>query len=162
MNPPHSETAKENTVCQMSMMKRLHHVSGWRKRKLDELHKIFRKIADKSMETVILVEGKKDRSALRVLGVPGKIICMKHSGQILFDVLDQVSDREVILLLDFDDYGISLATKITQYLEEKRVKVNSVFWRKLRGLVRRDVKDIEGIPSYLEKLKKRPTVKLDT
>jgi 5S rRNA maturation endonuclease (ribonuclease M5) len=143
-------------------MKRLHHVSGWRERKLDELHKIFRKLADKSMETVILVEGKKDRSALRVLGVRGNIICMKHSGQILFDVLDQVPDREVILLVDFDDYGTSLAIKITQYLEEKRVKVNSVFWRKLRGLVRRDVKDIEGIPSYLEKLKKRPTVKLDT
>ena len=52
--------------------------------------------------------------------------------------------------------------KITQYLEEKRVKVNSVFWRKLSGLVRRDVKDIEGIPSYLEKLKKRPIVKLNT
>ena len=114
------------------------------------------------METVILVEGKKDRSALRVLGIPGKIICMKHSGQTLFDVLDQMSEREVVLLLDFDEYGISLAMKITQYLEEKRVKVNSVFWRKLRGLVRRDVKDIEGIPSYLEKLKKRPTIKLDT
>ena len=146
----------------MSVMKRLHEVSEWRERKLDELHKVFRKLADKSMKTVILVEGKKDRSALRVLGIPGKIICMKHSGQTLFDVLDKVPDKEIVLLVDFDDYGISLAMKITQYLEEKRVKVNSVFWRKLRGLIRRDVKDIEGIPSYLEKLKKRPTVKINT
>jgi 5S rRNA maturation endonuclease (ribonuclease M5) len=142
----------------MSVMKRLHHISGWRERKLNELHEIFRKLADKSMETVVLVEGKKDRSALRSLGIQGNIECMKHSGQILFDFLDQLPDREVVLLVDFDDYGASLARKITRYLEEKRVKVNSVFWRRIRGLVRRDVKDIEGLPSYLEKLKKSPTV----
>ena len=142
----------------MSGMKRLHHTSGWRERKLNELHEIFRKLADKSLETVVLVEGKKDRSALRSFGVHGNIVCMKHSGHILFDVLDQIPDREIVLLVDFDEYGASLARKITRYLEEKRVKVNSVFWRKIRGLVRRDVKDIEGLPSYLEKLKKSPTV----
>jgi 5S rRNA maturation endonuclease (ribonuclease M5) len=141
------------------MMKRHHQVSGWRERKLNELNEIFLKLADKSMETVVLVEGKKDRSALRVLGVRGSIVCMKHSGQILFDFLDQLPYKEVVLLVDFDDYGASLARKVTQYLEEKRVKVNSVFWRKIRGLVRRDVKDIEGLPSYLERLKKSPTVK---
>jgi 5S rRNA maturation endonuclease (ribonuclease M5) len=149
-------------VCQMSEIQRFHHVSRWRERKLDELREIFRKLADKSMETVVLVEGKKDRSALRSLGILGKIVCMKHSGQILFDFLDQLPDREVVLLVDFDDYGASLARKVTQYLEEKRVKVNSVFWRRIRGLVRRDVKDIEGLPSYLEKLKKSPTVKINT
>jgi 5S rRNA maturation endonuclease (ribonuclease M5) len=142
----------------MSGMKRLHHTSGWRERKLNELHEIFRKLAEKSLETAVLVEGKKDRSALRSLGVPGNIVCMKHSGHILFDVLDQIPDREIVLLVDFDEYGASLARKITRYLEEKRVKVNSVFWRKIRGLVRRDVKDIEGLPSYLEKLKKSLTV----
>jgi 5S rRNA maturation endonuclease (ribonuclease M5) len=135
-------------------MKRLYHTSGWRERKLNELHEVFRKLAEKSMETVVLVEGKKDRSALRSLGIQGNIVCMKHSGYILFDFLDQIPDREIVLLVDFDEYGASLTRKITQYLEEKRVKVNSVFWRKLRGLVRRDVKDIEGLPSYLEKLKK--------
>jgi len=39
----------------MSVIKRLHHVSGWRERKLNELHEIFRKLADKSLETVVLV-----------------------------------------------------------------------------------------------------------
>lgn len=142
----------------MRVIKRLHHVSGWRERKLNELHEIFRKLAEKSLESVILVEGKKDLSALRSLGVQGNIVCMKHSGQILFDFLDRIPDREVVLLVDFDGYGASLVRKITQYLEGKRVKVNSVFWRKLRGLVRRDVKDVEGLPSYLEKLKKSATV----
>ena len=158
MTPPCRETELESMVCQMDGMKRLHQVSGWRERKLDELHEIFRKLANKSMDTVVLVEGKKDRSALRSLGVRGNIVCMKHSGQILFDFLDQLPDRKVVLLVDFDDYGTYLARKITQYLEEKRVKVNLVFWRKIRGLVKRDVKDIEGLPSYLEKLKKSPAV----
>lgn len=143
----------------MGRMKRLHHVAGWRERKLNELHEVFQKLANKSLETVVLVEGKKDLSALRSLGVQGNIVCMTHSGQILFDFLDQIPGREVVLLVDFDGYGASLARKITRYLEEKRVKVNSVFWRKIRGLVRRDVKDVEGLPSYLEKLKKSPIVR---
>jgi hypothetical protein len=44
-------------------------------------------------------------------------------------------------------------------LEHRRVKVNLVFWRMIRALVRRDVKDVEGLPSYIESLKEeaKPT-----
>lgn len=140
----------------MRAMKRLHPISRSRERQLEEIHEIFRKLGKQSMDTVVIVEGKKDRSSLRKLGVKGKIVCMKNSGQILFDFLDQLKCREVILLVDFDEYGSSLARTITQYLEGKRVKVNSVFWKRIRSLVRRYVKDVEGLPSYLEKLKKSP------
>lgn len=122
-------------------------------RKLESLLAIFQKIAKKSERAVVIVEGKKDCSSLRKLGVEGKIICVKNSGKVLSDLLDQVQGGEVILLLDFDDYGKALAKSITQYLEGKRIKANSVFWREIKALVGRNVKDIEGIPSYLEKLK---------
>lgn len=81
-------------------------------------------------------------------------MCIKNSGNILYDILDDISSTEIILLVDFDRYGISLAKNITQYLEKKRIKVNTNFWRRLKALVRHDVKDVEGIFSYLEKLKK--------
>ena len=81
-------------------------------------------------------------------------MCIKSSSNILYDILDDVSSTEIILLVDFDDYGISLAKNIIQHLEKKRIKVNTHFWRRLKALVRRDVKDVEGIVSYLEKLKK--------
>ena len=146
----------------MKAMKRLHQGSRRSERKLEKLCEVFRKLAEKSEDTVVLVEGRKDRAALRRLGVGGTIVCMQPSGHVLVDFLDRLPDREVVLLVDFDEYGASLARKITQYLEAKRVKVNGAFWRKIRGLVRRDVKDIEGLPSYLEKLKKSPTTTLRT
>ncbi len=134
-------------------MTRLHPGSTRSERKLERLSEVFHKLAVKSEDAVVLVEGRKDRSALRRLGVRGPIVCMQPAGHSLVDFLDRLPDREVVLLVDFDEYGAALARKITQYLEEKRVKVNGAFWRKIRGLVRRDVKDIEGLPSYLEKLK---------
>ena len=123
-------------------------------RKLEGLLKLVQKLDRQSSKTPILVEGKNDRLALRRLGIQGEIMCLKSSTNILYDILDDVSSPEIILLVDFDDYGISLAKNIIQHLEKKRIKVNTHFWRRLKALVRRDVKDVEGIVSYLEKLKK--------
>ncbi len=140
----------------MTGMKQAHPVSRRKESQLEEVQEIFRKLGKKARDTVVIVEGKKDRSSLRKLGVEGKIVCMKNSRRILVDFLDQLQCREVILLVDFDEYGSSLAQTITQYLEAKRVKVNTVFWKRIKGLVGRYVKDVEGLPSYLEKLKKSP------
>jgi 5S rRNA maturation endonuclease (ribonuclease M5) len=122
-------------------------------RKLEGLLKLVQKLDRQSSKIPILVEGKNDRLALRRLGIRGEIMCIKSSSNILYDILDDVSSTEIILLVDFDDYGISLAKNIIQHLEKKRIKVNTHFWRRLKALVRRDVKDVEGIVSYLEKLK---------
>jgi 5S rRNA maturation endonuclease (ribonuclease M5) len=129
-------------------------LSTGKERKLELLTGIICNLIKKSENKIILVEGKKDRGALKKLGIRGKILCVKNSSNILSDYLDFINDREVILLLDFDDYGTALSKKIAQYLEEKRVKANTAFWRKIKTCVRRDVKDVEGIPSFLEKLKK--------
>jgi 5S rRNA maturation endonuclease (ribonuclease M5) len=140
----------------MRVMKRVHPPSRSKESQFEEVQEIFRKLGKKARDTVVIVEGKKDRSSLRKLGVEGKIICMKHSRRILVDFLDQLQCREVVLFVDFDEYGSSLTRTITQYLEAKRVKVNTVFWKRMKGLVGRYVKDVEGLPSYLEKLKKSP------
>ena len=71
----------------------------------------------------------------------------------MFSMMCQVRKRP--LFVDFDEAGVSLARDITVCLEGKGVKVNSIFWREIGSLVRRDVKDVEGVPSFLEKLKKR-------
>ena len=116
---------------------------------------IQRLIATDEEGSPIMVEGKRDLLALRSLGVKGKILCVKNSRENFVDFLDKVQTKEVVLLVDFDKSGSYLAKYITLYLEGRGVKVNSVFWRSIRSLIGRDVKDIEGFPSYLEKLKKR-------
>jgi 5S rRNA maturation endonuclease (ribonuclease M5) len=124
-------------------------------KKLERLNEILEKLSKKSdLKIPIIVEGKKDFSALRRLGVNSEAVFIRNSGKVLADFLDEVKAEEVILLVDFDEYGVTLAKNITQYLEGKGVKVNSIFWKWIKAIVKRDVKDIEGLPSYLEKLKK--------
>lgn len=125
-------------------------------RRLKLMTRLLQRLATKGEEGVpIIVEGKKDLLALRKLGITGKILCVKNSCENFVDFLDRVQSDEVILLVDFDKGGASIAKNIIQYLEGRGVKVNSVIWRGIRSLARRDIKDVEGFPSYLEKLKKR-------
>lgn len=123
-------------------------------KKLERVLKLVQKLSIQSKTTPILVEGRNDRFALRKLGIHGEIVCVKGSGHVIHDVLEDISSSEIILLVDFDEYGTDLAKNIIRHLEKKRVKVNTHFWRRLKALVHRDVKDIEGFSSYLEKLKK--------
>ena len=95
-------------------------------RKFELLMKILQKLCKKDERSIpILVEGKKDLSALRRLGIRGEVFCVRNSGKVLVDSLDEVQNEEVILLVDFDEYGIALAKDIIQYLERKGVKVTT-------------------------------------
>ncbi len=108
--------------------------------------------------TPIIVEGKNDVNALQRLSVKGDIISAKTSGKSFLDVLREVErtgKREVILLMDFDKRGKEWTKRLMQHLERMRIKPNSLFWRELFSLVGRDVKDVEGLATYMETLKKK-------
>ncbi|MFQ6074878.1 MAG: toprim domain-containing protein [Candidatus Bathyarchaeia archaeon] len=125
-------------------------------RKLESLMESLQKLSEEALKGVpVVVEGRKDSAALRRLGIRAKVVRVKSSGKVLADVLDGIEGGEVILMVDFDRDGVELAKQITTYLEGKRVKVNSLFWKEIGALVKRDVKDVEGLPSFLEKLKKK-------
>jgi 5S rRNA maturation endonuclease (ribonuclease M5) len=101
----------------------------------------------------IIVEGRHDRRALKRLGIRGEVVTVKNSGKVLADLLDEVLGSSAVILVDFDDEGVTLEKTIKEHLEERGVKVDSLLWRQIGKLLRRDVKDVEGIPSFLEKLK---------
>lgn len=104
----------------------------------------------------IVVEGKKDVEALRALAIEGKIIEAKTGGKSMLDVLSKVEEckaQEVILLFDFDRRGREWTKSLKQHLEKMQIKPNVIFWKKLQGIVGREVKDIEGLASYMETLK---------
>ena len=103
----------------------------------------------------IIVEGKKDVAALTRLGVMGTIVTIKDSGAILEDFLDRTLGPEMVILVDFDEHGTELAKEIAKYLESRKIKADLSVWREVRALARRDIKDVEGLPSYLERLKKK-------
>jgi len=123
---------------------------------LERLPKAMERLARKNASGVpIIVEGKKDVAALKRLGVKGTMLTIKDSGQVLEDVLDRTCSAEIIVFVDYDRHGLELAKEIVSYLECHRIKVDLSIWREVRALVRRDVKDVEGLPSYLERLKKK-------
>jgi len=123
---------------------------------LEKLPKTLERLSRKGTSGVpIIVEGKKDVAALEKLGIRGTKLTIKDSGKILEDSLDETLSREVVVFVDFDEHGTELAKEITTYLESQRIKADLSIWREVRTLVRRDIKDVEGLPSYLERLKKR-------
>ncbi len=109
--------------------------------------------------TPIVVEGVKDFRSLRRLGIEGKLITAKTGGKTRLDAMRQIEKtapaREVILLLDFDRRGKEWTRLMKQRFEVSGIKVNVTFWRRLLGLAGRDLKDIEGLASYLDTLKRK-------
>jgi len=134
-------------------------LSAGLKRKAERLSQLLEKLATEAAKGIpIVVEGQKDVSALHQLNVNGKIVSSKTSGKSFIDILTEIERlrvREVILLLDFDRRGVEWTHRLKQHLEKTRISPILNFWNGLYGLVGRDVKDIEGLPAYLETLKKR-------
>lgn len=129
------------------------------RKKRENLLQLLERLAETSAKGIpIIVEGRKDVNALHALDVKGDIISAKTSGRCLLDVLSEVGrrgKREAILLMDFDRRGKEWTKRLTKHLEEMRVKPNLFFWRRLQDLIGRDVKDVEGLATYMKTLKER-------
>ncbi|MCJ7632225.1 toprim domain-containing protein [Candidatus Bathyarchaeota archaeon] len=123
---------------------------------LERLSKVLERLGNKAASGVpIIVEGKKDVKALSKLGIIGEMIQVKGSGKVLEDCLDLAYSNEVVIFVDFDKHGTELAKEISKIMESRGVKADLIIWRGVQALVRKDIKDVEGLPSYLERLKKK-------
>ncbi|MFQ5836682.1 MAG: toprim domain-containing protein [Candidatus Bathyarchaeia archaeon] len=128
-------------------------------KKLEKILKLLERLTTESTKgTPIIVEGRNDVNALHELGLEGDVISAKSSGKSFLDVLGEVEGRgkrEVILLMDFDRHGKEWTNRLARRLEEMKINPNLLFWKELLRLVGRDVKDIEGLATYLETLRKK-------
>ncbi len=128
-------------------------------KRLEEIHKLLERLRKQSSRgTPIVVEGRNDVQTLDRLGITGDIISAKTSGKSFLDVVGEIEKRgkrKVILLLDFDRQGKDWTYRLARCLEGIKITPNLLFWRRLLGLVGHDVKDIEGLATFLETLKSR-------
>ncbi|MDG6222231.1 MAG: toprim domain-containing protein [Candidatus Bathyarchaeota archaeon] len=126
-------------------------------KRLEKIQNLLDRLEQKSAKGIpIVVEGKNDVDALRRLGISGELVLAKTSGKSFLDVQDEIektSKREIILLFDFDRRGKEWTNRLARCLEEMKITPNLVFWKMFLGLVGRDVKDIEGLASYVEHFK---------
>ena len=127
--------------------------------KLEKILEILDRLAKESAKgTPIVVEGINDVGALRQLSIKGKIIPAKASRKNFIDMIDELVNTgksEIILLMDFDRRGKELTERMAQHLQEQKIKPNMLFWNRLLKLAGRNVKDIEGLATYLETLKEK-------
>ena len=128
-------------------------------KRLEKIHKLLERLEKKSSKgTPIVVEGRNDIQTLNQLGITSNIISAKTSGKSFLDVIGEIEKsgkREIILLLDFDRQGKNWTYRVARCLEGLKIIPNLLFWRRLSGLVGRDVKDIEGLATFLETLKNK-------
>lgn len=103
-----------------------------------------------SKGVAIIVEGESDEKSLRELEVTGPVYQVPKDGKTSLNSLEDLSGcEEVIILTDFDRTGEDLADFCKEHLEMLGVEVLSVQREKLKNVVRKAVKDIEGLASFV-------------
>lgn len=121
------------------------------------LREVFDDLQELNKNIPVIVEGKRDASALRSLGLMGDIITL-HNGKDLYEFCDDLSRRHsrVILLLDWDRKGEELQRILSHNLKGHWEEFSS-FRDLLKILCQKEIKDIEGIPSLLRRLEANET-----
>lgn len=122
-------------------------------------------IEESSRGTPIVVEGKKDLETLRRLGVKGEILTAKTGGKSRLDLVSEIEttgNEEIILLLDFDRRGREWTAKLRQSLERTKIKANVTFRKELIRFAGKELKDVEGLGSYLQTLNEKTLCRQNT
>lgn len=128
------------------------------KERRKKIHELLERLTKESAKGIpIVVEGPNDEKALRELCISGEIILAKTFKSFIHVIheIEERGQREVILLLDFDRRGREWTKRLMQNLERMRIKPNLLFWNGLLSLAGREIKDIEGLASYMRTLEKK-------
>ena len=98
-------------------------------------------------DSVVVVEGKRDASALKKLGFSGQIIEFHKFGGIV-NFADSVARYEkLIILFDRDRKGRYLTEKTIQLLQ-RRTKIDLSFKRKLTVITKGKIRFVEQLVCY--------------
>jgi 5S rRNA maturation endonuclease (ribonuclease M5) len=109
---------------------------------------------EKYKEYIILVEGKKDVSALKILGFE-KVYAIHKTGEKVRERIEFIvkeidrKKEKVCILTDLDKKGKKLYMYVKPILQELGVKLDS----SLRGLlIKARVSHVEGFASFMKKV----------
>ena len=114
-----------------------------------EIHEIRKFVFQLNLmkDSVVVVEGKRDASALKKLGFSGQVIEFHKFGGII-NFADYVARYEkLIILFDRDRKGRYLTGKTIQLLQ-RRTKIDLSFKRKLAVITKGKVRFVEQLVCY--------------
>lgn len=130
--------------------------------RLEKLRKLLDRISYESQKGgVIVVEGIRDRDSLRKVGIEGRIQCLQSSRKNTVGFAEELHGvSDVIVLTDFDREGVFLAKRLARTLTAEGIRSNLVLWRELRGLTRSDIRSVEELPKYYQRLQVKQFLRL--
>lgn len=125
--------------------------------RVEQLEKVLQKLEDLSDEMPIIVEGVRDRNALRRLGITKNVLTLNR-GVSIFSFCEGISRnfKHAVVLTDWDRRGGQLARMLKDGLEANGVKVNDSVRMQIVILSKKEVKDIESLPTFVDRLKSMP------
>jgi len=131
---------------------------------LSDFLKVWQRLRTESAEpgTVVVVEGDRDRTSLRRLGLPGTIVPV-HRGRALSGTAQELvhRSRHVIVLTDWDTEGGHLAQRLREFLEADRPRFDLEFRRQIARVVRGELVHVEGLYGWARRLAERQGRALD-
>jgi 5S rRNA maturation endonuclease (ribonuclease M5) len=111
----------------------------------EELEKIIEKM-DSAVDAA-LVEGRRDRKALRKMGFTKPVIdCSSLAGGEAAEKLMELGARNVAMLTDYDFHGRSLCRDLTRALQMRGIRIKSLYRKKIKEtFAERNMKTIESM-----------------
>ena len=121
--------------------------------RLEMIDVLLDELSEKAEESIILIEGLKDRAALgRLLGEFRCIMVQREGGPLRAAESLYESGDSAIILTDWDGKGESIAADLEHHLTALGVTYDNSIRRRLGDLCRKDIKDIESLDSLYARL----------
>lgn len=122
---------------------------------LDRFVDLWQRLRARSAEpgTVVLVEGERDRRAVRRLGLPGAVTTL-HAGRTLAETAQVLvrRGRRVVILTDWDTEGGHLAHRLGEFLKAERLELDLDTRRRLARVLRGELVHVEGLYGWARRL----------
>jgi dTMP kinase len=118
-----------------------------------DLAKVLEDLAEQNRRGPIIVEGEYDRRSLRALGVTGEIR-MVNEGSTVFRLCESIAatNREAIILTDWDVRGGRLARQLRDGLSANGVRFDEAIRARLTRLCRKDITDVESLHTFVDRV----------
>ncbi len=129
--------------------------------RLEKIEKVLSQLQYLSETTPIIVEGLRDIAALKRMGITRNVVSL-GKGDSIFNFSEDLSrtTKRAIILTDWDRKGGQLARMLKEALMANGVTANDNIRAKLGTLSKKEVKDIESMPAFVERLHRRPLISM--
>jgi 5S rRNA maturation endonuclease (ribonuclease M5) len=121
---------------------------------LDEFVELWQRLLGDTAEpdTVVVVEGARDRRSLRRLGLAGTVVTV-HRGRTLSETAQAIHRaRRVVVLTDWDAEGGHLAHRLSEFLKPERLELDLDTRRRLARILRGELVHVEGLYGWARRL----------